>query len=1580
MTLAEDRKVVLGDEALTPAQIIERCELVFTRPYYLLVNGEPIGRTEWGVYLVRPGDVCHFVELPRGGGGSNPMQILATLAVLVAAPILGPLSVPGALMGTAWAAPLATGLLAMGGMALVNRFLAQGPPEQGAIGMADQPYSISSAGNRARINSPFAEHFGRLRVWPDLAAYPYVMYDSLNQFSAEADQYLYFIGIVGIGSYDIEGLYIGDQDADALDDCDYAILAPGQTPSIVPRICYVNNNLAGEDLTYLASEMMDHIRSTVINPAGTSISWVQWDIEFPAGLFIGGECKPMDAEIYVDLRKIDDDGTALTGWARVNSHPDTGKAGDYIRAATRKSVRGSFHYPVPWGPGRYELRVYGSHPGKAFFDSVTSSRMGQIRGVGGLYSDWADWPDDCTMIEMRVRASSQISGAIADKINCIATRKLYPVGETGFGGTLTATRSIADAAAYVVTATNGGKQDVSFIDWASLYALRGTWEAAGWYFDHRFQTRSSVMEACATIARCGRAVPYIPGKFLLVMDDAAALSMKYTVDDYTAGTFRMTHNLRSADDPTGVEVHYLDADTWSDGIIECFDADGSDNNLAVIEMPGVTSKAQAYDLGMYRYLDDKLNRTDVEFQTGLKGHIPLPGARVAIDVPAADGFVSSGLIQQIDGTDVYLSEAIEWDGSDGTGVLYITGSAGGLAGPYAVTMQAADHVVTGSLPAGTKTVATDAGEAARYLFAFSADETISMRVTRIDPVGQNEVKLSGTVYGALPYADPGTPASADALLASVDIGYAGIGASGYEYTVGWTGTTTEVRIEIDEGSGYAIEQDHYTTADYYNFYISTVANTAISVRVTPYDGDGVLQSGDAIEDAYAVPAPVENLALSGTVSDGAYSLTWDAVAGTDYYVMAFEAGGEIIGWLAAYENTRAITAAETLGMAGDDDVVAEDWTVHVASVIDGDAGKRDSLAVNYTGWNPTGLTATAKSYSILLEILYTQTASFEALEIWMAESNDRSAAVKAGETGAAQYLVSGLDNDGTYYFWVRVRLAGGRYTSWYPSSDAAGVECEITFTPDDVGAITTAPFEDGVTFSWEKVTSSYLRGYQYRAGTAWVAGKYYALNDVVSADNPVARQYKVTTAGTSGAAEPSWPASGTVNDGTVVWTEDTDNWEWTEIDSTKVDITLTKRQKTIQSHGTALLSIWVRSVDAFDNVSEIEATASDYCLNQKVSVTVGNDLDYATFDDIDEALRALVAGTCKKVHLKNGTYTSTISGEIVLPADIEITGESKEGTIINTTQNPTNTYLYLKEEGSYRFSNLTMGFRCVIASNDDSSDGLADSIDFKASNVHFTVSITLETNSPDSTINIEGCTLKSGTAYCIGNESTDCYGNIYINNCKIASTGVINGIVLDHYGTLIVTDCIFEDVAVLLGTFTTPTSTLGSYLFRGCHFYQSYINIEAGSDINVFDNEFEVEGYMFSPIRISDDLGNDSRCKIRDNKIIWKGSPGTNYGICVSGGPGSFEVKGNEIIFSEADSDANMIGIYIDYVDAGIISGNKISFLDTDSSASPNFRGIYLTANSSNCTGVGNIISGADTDVYDVGMNNTINYIDGGEW
>lgn len=55
----------------------------------------------------------------------------------------------------------------------------------------------------------------------------------------------------------------------------------------------------------------------------------------------------------------------------------------------------------------------------------------------------------------------------------------------------------------------------------------------------------------------------------------------------------------------------------------------------------------------------------------------------------------------------------------------------------------------------------------------------------------------------------------------------------------------------------------------------------------------------------------------------------------------------------------------------------------------------------------------------------------------------------------------------------------------------------------------------------------------YPCYPAWIASTAYTLGDHVVADSKL---YECTAAGTSGATAPTWPSSGTVTDGTVVWT------------------------------------------------------------------------------------------------------------------------------------------------------------------------------------------------------------------------------------------------------------------------------------------------------------------------------------------------------------------------------------------------------------------------------------------------------------
>ena len=65
------------------------------------------------------------------------------------------------------------------------------------------------------------------------------------------------------------------------------------------------------------------------------------------------------------------------------------------------------------------------------------------------------------------------------------------------------------------------------------------------------------------------------------------------------------------------------------------------------------------------------------------------------------------------------------------------------------------------------------------------------------------------------------------------------------------------------------------------------------------------------------------------------------------------------------------------------------------------------------------------------------------------------------------------------------------------------------------------------------ISNVHVAKYIGSASTTWQPTHAYAADATVTASGNV---YKVTTAGTSGSTAPTWPASGTVTDGTVTWT------------------------------------------------------------------------------------------------------------------------------------------------------------------------------------------------------------------------------------------------------------------------------------------------------------------------------------------------------------------------------------------------------------------------------------------------------------
>ncbi|SDE20700.1 host specificity factor TipJ family phage tail protein [Desulfuromonas thiophila] len=861
----------------TPNQAIAECGLSFARPVVLVVNGEAWGRAQWDDPFPA-GALVMFVEIP----GALAVAIIAVV-------------------------------LSIGSLVYA---MSMSPGSAGDRGTPSSIYSFSTGRNRLRIGEPFAESFGRQRIFPDLAQQCYVQ-------NIDNDQYLYFLGILGVGRYDVEGVFIEKTPLTDYADSSYQVVAPGGSPALIPNVVWTCNEASNQELK------TDWI-SYVVSAVDTEAYFLEYDLTFPAGLVRynkEGKARSKSVTIQTEARTVDASGTGTSAWTTLETQTFTARSKDPLRYSRKIAA--------PLGPGRYEFRVCRTTEASTSSSAMDKVALSGLRAHGGPHPDYGD----VTLIEAKIKASDQLSGDAASQINVICTRKLYPVTASGFGTTLTASRSIADVCAYMVTADNGGRQADAIVDFAALYDLRGDWEAAGHYFDYRFTSVQSVMDAVAMATTCGRAVPYMPGGlFSVVRDELQALpTCVFTRDNIADLT--ITTSPRTPDSPTCVNVTYTNPGTWDEEDVVCLALGGSEDNPSEITLDGCASRQQAYEIGMFLYWQDRLERTAVEFTTGLIGHIPNLLSKILVPNTLID-WGQDGLIMAVEPGLIWLSEPVDFGGAS-EGALYISLPDGGSGGPYTVTPTDYAHCVVGTIPALLPLSDHDL-KATRYLFGPAEQAPMFVRVNKVQPQGRDKIKISGRVINDDVYADPGTaPAVGSSvgtppLLSGLSLSHTGESGSDHAFVVSWTGSAAKVKIELNEGGGYATLEDNYTS---HSKAFTTTAST-ITVKITPYNGSGVLQTGSAQTDDHAFLAAPTGLAV--VTSDVGISVSWSAYSGATSYDVAIEVGGEEVLGTDAEGTSTSVTMQELELSGGPWD----SFTVYLSANTASGPTARASLAVN----------------------------------------------------------------------------------------------------------------------------------------------------------------------------------------------------------------------------------------------------------------------------------------------------------------------------------------------------------------------------------------------------------------------------------------------------------------------------------------------------------------------------------------------------------------------------------------------------------------------------------------------------------
>lgn len=432
------------------------------------------------------------------------------------------------------------------------------------------------------LGQPIAEIFGRHRVFFDLCGDEYYEY-------VDNEQYLHQVFCVGMGDYDFEPLKVDDTPFSSFEEIQYQIVRPGQHVTLFRDRVVTASEVAGQEAkgpNQLTEGEDGWLGPFIVNGPATKATYIGVDVGFGHGLYYAqndGSLASKTVTWAVEVRAVDDDGTALGDWQSLTGsvarlvhtvvtvyHPAVGNPGDesYQPAYTTTSSDtwtgapsgltevsrvqvGSAEvttvgyttttvtrFDVTYTSGSHTAATntqirrsdkYAVGPGryevrfKRTNNNDQDSRTGhEIRWTGlKAYLDEEDDPllAEVTRIAVKAKATDNLSSRSSRMINGVVTRKL-PVWSPANGWSEPqATCDIAPTLAYILRARNGAQLTENRIDVAGLHQLHQTWVARGDTFNGVFDSTITAWEALIRVARVGRAAPFQQGGMVRVVRD-----------------------------------------------------------------------------------------------------------------------------------------------------------------------------------------------------------------------------------------------------------------------------------------------------------------------------------------------------------------------------------------------------------------------------------------------------------------------------------------------------------------------------------------------------------------------------------------------------------------------------------------------------------------------------------------------------------------------------------------------------------------------------------------------------------------------------------------------------------------------------------------------------------------------------------------------------------------------------------------------------------------------------------------------------------------------------------------------------
>lgn len=357
------------------------------------------------------------------------------------------------------------------------------------------------------------------------------------------------------------------------------------------------------------------------------------------------------AELAIVAEPTAENGSAL----RVGNNSGNDQAllvhAENIRFDPRAIYEFTFRVRVPSGAGVVYLGVAGVlADGTTFvtWDGTTGSVYGQhyIAAAGAASADWTTYT-----ARMQGHAAFGSASPVAlAKLHesAVYFRPMMIVNYAGEAGVTevdfvrveklpVATRNPAFAFADIARAQYGAHLPDSRIDLNGLNELADVWDSRNDYCDIVFDSPGTIWEGLTTIARTGRAHPYLQGGVLhCYRDGPATLPVgMFTPRNMLKGSFKVTYKMPSEEQADAVDVEYFDSTVWRWKTVRCALPDSAQLQPVKVKLIGVNERAQAWREGMYMAASNRYRRRFVSFDTEMEGFIPSPGDLLTVthDMP-----------------------------------------------------------------------------------------------------------------------------------------------------------------------------------------------------------------------------------------------------------------------------------------------------------------------------------------------------------------------------------------------------------------------------------------------------------------------------------------------------------------------------------------------------------------------------------------------------------------------------------------------------------------------------------------------------------------------------------------------------------------------------------------------------------------------------------------------------------------------------------------------------------------------------------------------------------------------------------